>query len=93
MTKHGKVSFGTGYGLRGSHEPFIIAKRGEPKLTKSTRSVIHGKVRGHSEKPEEAYHEAERLMPRANRLDLFSRTDRRGWTAWGDEVGKFGVAA
>jgi N6-adenosine-specific RNA methylase IME4 len=93
MTKNGKVSFGTGYGLRGSHEPFIIAKRGEPTLTRSTRSVVHGKVRGHSEKPEEAYREAERLMPRANRLDLFSRTNRKGWTAWGDEVGKLGEAA
>jgi N6-adenosine-specific RNA methylase IME4 len=92
MTKHGKVSFGTGYGLRGSHEPFIIAKRGEPKLTKSTRSVIHGKAREHSRKPEEAYFEAERLMPRAHRIDLFSRTNRPGWTAWGKEAGKFGVA-
>ncbi|UXN66412.1 MT-A70 family methyltransferase (plasmid) [Phyllobacterium sp. A18/5-2] len=68
-----KVSFGTGYGLRGSHEPFIIAKRAEPKLTKSTRSVIHGKAREHSRKPEEAYREAERLMPSACRIDLFSR--------------------
>jgi N6-adenosine-specific RNA methylase IME4 len=93
MTKHGKVAFGTGYGLRGAHEPFIIAKRGDPKLTRSTRSVIHGKVRDHSQKPEEAYREAERLMPRANRLELFSRTDRKGWTTWGDEAGKFGEAA
>jgi N6-adenosine-specific RNA methylase IME4 len=69
MTKNGKVSFGTGYGLRGSHEPFTIAKWGEPKLTKSTRSVIHGKAREHSRKPEEAYREAERLMPGASRIE------------------------
>lgn len=93
MTKHGKVAFGTGYGLRGAHEPFIIAKRGEPKLTRATRSVIHGAMRDHSRKPEEAYREAERLMPKANRLDLFSRTDRKNWTAWGNETGKFGEAA
>lgn len=93
MTKHGKVAFGTGYGLRGAHEPFIIAKRGEPTLTRSTRSVIHGLAREHSQKPEEAYREAERLMPRANRLELFSRTNRPGWQVWGDEVGKLGEAA
>jgi len=93
MTTHGKVAFGTGYGLRGAHEPFIIAKRGEPKLTRSTRSVIHGKAREHSRKPEEAYFEAERLMPKANRLDMFSRTDRPNWTSWGDETGKFEEAA
>lgn len=93
MTTHGKVAFGTGYGLRGAHEPFIIAKRGEPKLTRSTRSVIHGRAREHSRKPEEAYFEAERLMPKANRLDLFSRTERAGWTSFGDETGKFGEAA
>lgn len=92
-TKHGKIAFGTGYGLRGAREPFIIAKRGEPKLTRSTRSVIHGLARGHSQKPEEAYREAEKLMPKANRLELFSRTNRKNWTVWGDEVGKFGVAA
>lgn len=92
MTKHGKVAFGTGYGLRGAHEPFIIAKRGEPSLTRKTRSVIHGLARAHSQKPEEAYSEAERLMPRANRLELFSRTDRAGWTTWGDQAGLFGEA-
>jgi N6-adenosine-specific RNA methylase IME4 len=31
-------------------------------------------------------------MPNARRLELFSRTDRKGWTAWGDEAGKFGAA-
>lgn len=92
-TKHNKISFGTGYVLRGSHEPFLIAKRGEPKTTKSVRSVIHGLAREHSRKPEEAYREAERLMPNARRLELFSRTNRKGWTTWGNEAGKFGEAA
>jgi N6-adenosine-specific RNA methylase IME4 len=86
-TKHGKIAFGTGYALRGSHEPFIIAKRGAPKLTKSTRSVIFGEAREHSRKPEEAFEAAEKLMPNATRLELFSRTNRQGWESWGDEKG------
>lgn len=89
MTKHGKVHFGTGYILRGSNEPFLIGTRGAPQTTKSVRSGFQAKVRRHSEKPEEAFEAAERLMPKANRLELFSRTDRPGWTSWGDQAGSF----
>lgn len=92
-TKHGKISFGTGYGLRGSHEPFILFKRGKPKLTRSTRSVIFGPVREHSRKPDEAFDAAEKLMPNANRVEIFSRTNRPGWQSFGDEAGKFDEAA
>jgi N6-adenosine-specific RNA methylase IME4 len=48
-----------------------------------------GSGRAHSEKPEEAYQAAEKLMPNAKRLDLFSRKTREGWTAFGDEAGTF----
>jgi len=92
-TKHGKINFGTGYILRGSNEPFLIGTRGSPRTAKNVRSGFTGLIRDHSRKPEEAYAAAERLMPKANRLDLFSRTDRQGWTAWGDETGKFGEAS
>lgn len=92
-TKHGKINFGTGYILRGSNEPFLIGTRGSPRTAKNVRSGFTGLIREHSRKPEEAYAAAERLMPNANRLDLFSRTTRNGWTAWGDEAGKFGEAA
>lgn len=92
-TKHGKLSFGTGYILRSANEPFLIGTRGEPKTSKSVRSAIMGLAREHSRKPEEAYAEAEKLMPAARRLELFSRTNRPGWITWGDEAGKFGDAA
>ena len=110
----GKVSFGTGYILRSSNEPFLIGTRGSPKTTRGTRSSVithdarfHGPwedvwpngtvtieatAREHSRKPDEAYRACEALMPNVQRLDLFSRTDRDGWTAWGDEAGKFGAA-
>lgn len=91
-TKHGKINFGTGYILRGSNEPFLIGTRGSPRTSKNVRSGFLGKIREHSRKPEEAYRAAEQLMPRANRLELFSRTDRPGWTVWGDEAGKYGAA-
>jgi len=88
-TKHGKLSFGTGFRLRNSHEPFIIATRGKPKTTRAVRSVVEGLLRKHSQKPEEAFAMAEAMMPgdHVRRLELFSRTDRPGWESWGDEAG------
>ena len=92
-TKHGKLSFGTGYLLRGAGEPFLIGTRGAPKTEKCVRSVIEGPLREHSRKPDEAFAAAERLMPRAQRVELFSRQPRDGWAAWGDEASNFEGAA
>lgn len=92
MTKKGKQAFGTGYIIRNAGEPFLIGTRGEPKTTKGVRDTILGIRRENSRKPDEAYLAAERLMPNVRRLDLFSRQHRAGWTAWGDEAGKFGRA-
>lgn len=92
-TKTGKLAFGTGQRLRCASEPFIIAYTGDPLTTKSVRTVIEGPVREHSRKPDEAYREAERLMPRAWRCDLFSRETRKGWSSWGNEAGKFDEGA
>lgn len=87
-TINGKLAFGTGYVLRNAHEPFVLGIRGEPKLSRSVRSVIMGEVREHSAKPEAAYVAAEALFPGAGRrVELFSRRSRPGWEAWGDEVG------
>lgn len=85
-TKHGKIAFGTGYLLRNAHEPFLIGTKGAPKVKRNVRSVIMGPVREHSRKPDEAFEAAERLMPDARRIEVFSRTNRPGWSAWGNEL-------
>lgn len=89
MTKNGKQHFGTGYILRNAGEPFLIATRGAPKTTRSVRSVIMAPVREHSRKPDEAFADAEKLMPQARRLELFSRQRRSNWDTWGNEADKF----
>ena len=91
LTKKGAVHFGTGYRLREAAEYFIVATRGSPKNTRSTRSLIQveGVVREHSRKPEESYKAAELWMPNARRIELFSRTRRPGWDVWGKEADKF----
>lgn len=88
-TKHGKLAFGTGYLLRCAGEPFLIGTRGTPRTARNVRSVIEGPVREHSRKPDEAFHEAERLMPDVMRIELFSRQTRPGWKVWGNETAKF----
>lgn len=92
-TRHGKLAFGTGYILRCAGEPFLIGTRGAPKTARNIRSVIMGPVREHSRKPDEAFAAAEALIPNANRLELFSRQQRAGWTVWGDQTQKFDPAA
>lgn len=93
-TKHGKLAFGTGYVLRCASEPFLIGVRGKGLRTaRNVRTVIEGPLRSHSQKPDEAFRAAEALLPErlypdgVKRLELFSRTDRPGWQAWGNEVG------
>ncbi|WP_417261667.1 MT-A70 family methyltransferase [Celeribacter sp.] len=88
-TTHGKLAFGTGYILRCAGEPFLIGTRGKVKTARNVRSVIDAKATGHSRKPAEAFLEAERLMPHARRIELFSRKSRENWSVWGDETGKF----
>lgn len=88
-TKHGKIAFGTGYRLRNSTEIFLLGTRGAPKNTRGERSLLMAGVRAHSQKPEEFYAMVERWMPAARRLDMFARQRRPGWSAFGDEIGKF----
>lgn len=89
QTATGRIAFGTGYRLRCASEPFLIGVKGNPQTAKDVRNLVMGQVREHSRKPDAAYEAAERLMPGARRLDLFSRQSRPGWAAWGLEVGKF----
>lgn len=84
------LAFGTGYVLRDAHEPYIIAKRGKPKVqSRSVRSVIMAPRREHSRKPDEAYRDAELMSGDVARADLFSRQSRAGWTSWGLEKDRF----
>jgi N6-adenosine-specific RNA methylase IME4 len=94
-TRNGKVVFGTGHRLRGATEPFLIGVRGHPKTSRSLRNLIEGidafdgERREHSRKPDDAYAWCEQLMPGARRLEIFSQTDRSGWTTVGDNAGKW----
>lgn len=89
-TSGGAQAFGTGYVLRCASEIFLIGKRGNPRTTRSQRTVIEAPIRQHSRKPDEAYAAAEAWAYQAEaRADLFARERRAGWDSWGDEIEKF----
>lgn len=87
-----KVNLGLGDWLRNVTEHCILAVRGRPivSLTNQT-TLISEKRREHSRKPEAFYALVEALCP-GSKLEMFSRTPRDGWAAWGAETGKFNAA-
>ena len=85
----GKDRFGTGDWLRGQTEHCLMAVKGKPTITLTNQTtLITGKLREHSRKPDEFYTLVETLCPApANgRYELFQREQRKGWTlGYGNE--------
>ena len=78
-----------GYWIRANTEPCLLATRGKPKrLNAGVRQGIIEPRREHSRKPDCVHERIERLVA-GHYLGLFARQTRPGWTAWGNEVGKF----
>ncbi|MBW9090853.1 ParB N-terminal domain-containing protein [Rhizobium wenxiniae] len=81
---------GTGYWGRDRHELLLIGKRGSPlaPLPGTQPHTVHSEAKGrHSAKPEFYADTIDRLYPGVPKLEMFSRSARPGWTAWGFEAG------
>jgi N6-adenosine-specific RNA methylase IME4 len=87
-----KELLGLGDWLRNVTEHCILAVKGRPvvSLTNQT-TIIREKRREHSRKPVAFYDLVEKLCP-GSKLEMFSRSPRDGWGAWGAETGKFHAA-
>jgi len=101
-TASGKLRWGTGYILRSVCEPFLIGTLPNAGVRGSSLinlietveyGLVDGLAREHSRKPDEMYSLLEKLAPNARRADIFSRQQRPGWDAWGNETDKFEGAA
>ena len=80
---------GMGHSSRRNPEDCWLFTRGSPKrLDKGVRELIVSPVREHSRKPDEVYDRIERLFG-GPYCELFSRTSRPNWSAWGNQEGKF----
>jgi N6-adenosine-specific RNA methylase IME4 len=88
-TATGKAFYGCGYWTRANPEMCLMGTVGRPKrLSAAVPQLLEAEIREHSRKPEEARHRVEKLVG-GPYLELFSRTNRPGWTCWGNEAGKF----
>lgn len=99
-TVHWNVCFGTGYVLRSSTEPYLVARVGHPQTkSKSERNLIIAPEdipdgieairREHSRKPVQMREMIERLLPNAFFCELFAREPWEGHDVWGNEADKF----
>lgn len=80
---------GCGYWTRSNSEVCLLATRGKPKrINADVRQAIVEPRRQHSRKPDCVHGRIERLVE-GPYLELFARTQRKGWTAWGNETDKF----
>lgn len=78
---------GMGYWTRKQTEQCWLFTRGAPKrVSKGVEQIIHCPRGAHSAKPEQQYGLIERLVG-GPYLEMFARTTKRGWTAWGNQVG------
>lgn len=79
---------GMGYWTRKQVEQCWLFTRGSPKrLGKGVEQIIHCPRGAHSAKPDQQYDRIEALVG-GPYLEMFARSERPGWTAWGNEVGK-----
>ena len=87
-----KGRMGMGYWTRQEVEICHLFKRGRPsRKSKGVRQVIRAPRREHSRKPDEQYARIEALVD-GPYLEMFARQPWDGWSAWGNETGKY-VAA
>ncbi|MFZ2141543.1 MAG: MT-A70 family methyltransferase [Xanthobacteraceae bacterium] len=84
---------GGGHTTRKGSEDCFLGRRGSPRRNSAgVYELIIAPVREHSRKPDEVYERIEEYCD-GPYLELFARTQRPGWTAWGDQVGMFTGAA
>lgn len=78
---------GMGYWFRGVTEHLLLGVRGDVKAFRSpVKNLIRNKVGRHSAKPQQAHDIIESVTQGMNRVELFARLHRPGWTAWGNQV-------
>lgn len=82
-----KEKIGMGYWFRGQHELLIVATKGNfspPEPDYRNSSVYREAREGHSVKPSFYYDWIDSAF-QGSKIELFARSKREGWEAWGNE--------
>ena len=86
---HVDLQSGLGQYFRGQHELLLFGVRGDGYAVRTDRrnigSVVLDRRTVHSRKPRSIYDLVE-ARSRGPYLEMFARTARDGWTAWGNEA-------
>jgi N6-adenosine-specific RNA methylase IME4 len=86
---HRQFPLGMGHWTRGNPEQCLLFTLGTPeRLSAGVRKLIVAPRREHSRKPDEQYAAIEALCP-GPYAELFARTTRPGWDAWGNQTDRF----
>lgn len=83
-----KQKMGMGYYFRIQHEILLVGTRGNipvPEPSCRPRSIFSIGYSGHSVKPEEVAKMIEEMYPELPKLEMFSRSNRVGWSVWGNQ--------
>ena len=84
-----KQKIGMGYYFRQQHELLLVAVRGQPLTPAPANrpsSVLSFPRGEHSAKPVEVYELIEAMYPELPKLEMFCRSPRDGWGAWGNQA-------
>jgi len=84
-----KQKIGMGYYFRQQHELLLVAVRGQPMTPAPAdrpSSVLSFPRGEHSAKPVEVYELIEAMYPELPKLEMFCRSPRKGWGAWGNQA-------
>lgn len=84
-----KDRMGLGTYLRSQSEFCIMAIKGRPTINLTNQTtIINGKLKEHSRKPDEFYEMVNSLCV-GYKLDYFSREKRSGWDQYGNDTNRF----
>ncbi len=86
-----KQKIGMGYYFRQQHEILLVATKGSlptPEPSDRPPSVFSIQRGAHSAKPVEFHEAIEAMYPGLRKIELFARTPRHGWEAWGNQAQK-----
>jgi N6-adenosine-specific RNA methylase IME4 len=90
LKMHDMLAFGMGRLFRQTHEICLVGtsnnKIYKSLANKSQRSVSFAENLKHSAKPEHLQDSLEIMFPNTDKLELFARRSRSGWTCLGNEV-------
>lgn len=87
-------AMGTGYYTRANPEICLLGVTGKmPRLDAGVRQLIVEPRREHSRKPDRIADDIVRLFGDRPRIELFARTKRPGWSAWGNQTDRFDRAS